>query len=288
MRKLKFLIREVRESTDTLDSNSITDKEIIRYFNDALKEVQAIAFDKDVHCAFFQRNMLISENPFGKSFDLPDDCYGGNAVTYVEARTQSEKYYMMDRVTPEDSQSFTGWFTRDNKIEFSGTQRDEASNVRVWYFKRLPRADKVWGILGAGVGADDNKTFTPTQYDKEIVLFDDVVTVLRGTSVVGVFPIVSSTDTTISLDITGEVFDGTEVIISGRDAVLDIDLPVDIEPYLISYVCQRVFTRGTYNQEKDASDYFTIGQRINITKIFSNAGKSVFRPPILDTDYLEI
>lgn len=285
MRKLPFLLTEVRESTDMKDSNSITDKEIIRYFNEGIKAVQAIAYGNDVLCSYFQDFMEINETPYGKEFDLPPNCYGHNAVTYVESSTYGDKWRMVERVWQEDASSFYGWFTRNKKIIFSGCKDGGSdSKARVWYFKSIPRWDKTYGVLGTPAG----NVFTPTRFDREIAAYDDRVSIFRGTELIGIAEVVASTESTITLDLNGLSVLPTDTLVSGVGAKLEVELPVEIEPFLLSYVSQRIFNRGTYTNEASTMDFFTSAQRRDITSIFANAGKAITRTPYTDTSFLEL
>ena len=151
MRKLRFLINDVREATDNEDTNAISDKEIIRYFNDCIKSIQAIVLKNNPRSAYFQANVTLEAPLQGRFFPLPEDCFAFNAVTYVEVLSEAsidDYWYMLEQRMQEDQNNFFGWYTKNKEIYFTGRNDVHVGNsARVWYFKRLPSWQKSVGTV---------------------------------------------------------------------------------------------------------------------------------------------
>ncbi len=290
MRDLAYLINDVRATTDNTDTNGVKDREFIRYFNDAVKAVQAIMFKNNPLCSYFQYSMDIASPVVGSVHALPSNTYADNAVSYVEVQSDAaltDRYCGLDRCWQEDQHSFYGWYTRNRSIVFSG--RPDMSvgyAARAWFFRRLPKWDKAWATITNVAG----QVLTLTVLDDEFSLVDNYITVVTAAGVVRTtglkYVVTSATTITVTGDLTGVI--ATDQILMGANSTLAIDLPEEVEPYLNSYCELRVYGRNNYKEETFKASGFNSQQRAEIIAIFADAGQSIQRPPITDTDYLGI
>jgi len=308
MRDLQYLISDVRESTDNTDTNGIKDKEIIRYFQDGVRSIQAIIFKNNPLCSYFQYPTIITAPKSGTAYALPTDTYADNAVTFVETQSDSgssQFWTRLDRCWQEDQNIRMGWYTRNRSILFSGAQDSPLSlKARAWYFRRLPRWDKVWAKVTsiAGntiaisvtdrdfVGVDSILTFLDTSGNQK--LGTDGLPILTGLkfSLVAPFSFDASQNSIGTLLVLGTLT-GLAVgdqIVMGKNTTLSIDLPEEVESYILDYVGKRIYSRNNYSLDSAKVEYFTQEARDNIVQIFTDVGQSQVTTPITDTDFLGI
>jgi hypothetical protein len=295
MRELSYLINDVREQTDNEDINGVSDKEIIRYFNDGVKSIQAIVFKNNPLCSYFQKSVIFQSPVAGMSFDLPSDCYAFNAVSFVEALSDAsinDLYMPLERCFQEDQNNFQGWFTRNKQVVFTGTKDISIGyQARAWYFYRLPKFDKIW----ATVASRTNNVITLNVLDDKLLSVDNRITVVddvtREVKATNLLYVVNSTIPTYTITIRDGDFSrvgNDDFILMGGQSSLDLDLPDEVEPYLLDYVAKRIYSRNNYALDASKIDFFTADDRANITAIFADASQSLQRSPITDTSFMMV
>lgn len=290
MKELQFLINDVREQTDNNDTNGVKDREFVRYFNDGVKTIQALIFKNNPLCSYYQEPLVITPVPNTRIFDLPTDCYADNAVSLVEMKGNSgsaDDWYPIDRVWPEDGQAFFGWYTRNKQLYISGQEgRTLSAQMRVWYFKRLPRFDKAWATYVSRAG----QVITLSGVDLDLFKIDRFCSFITpaGSVRVAGLSFVKTTDTTITVvgDISSLV--AGDMLVLGKNSLMTLDVPEECEPYLTDYVAQRVVGRNNYTEDWNKMNFWTAEERSNITAIFADASQAQTRAPITDTEYMRI
>lgn len=293
MRLLKYLILDVREQTDNEDLNGTKDKEIVRYFQDGLKQIQQIIFKNNPYCSYFQEPFLIPSPIQGKNFPLPSDVYADNAVSMVEVNNEGayrdDYWQTLDRGYAEEQSSLTGWFTRNKSIFFSGTKDAPISRMaRVWYFQRHPRWDKVWATVDSITG----DTIKLKDFDKDLFDVDQFITVYESdeeTKRASNLKFTKVSDDEIKI-ISGDysTIASDDVILMGKNSNILANLPEEVESYLMDYVAKRVYSRNNYTTDTAKISEFTAEEKDNIISIFADVGQSNTRTPITDVEYLKI
>lgn len=289
MRKLRYLINDVRESTDTEDTNAISDREITRYFNDCIRSIQAIVLKNNPRSAYFQANVIYEAPLQGRFFPLPEDCYAFNAVTFVEVLSEAsinDFWYMLEQRSQEDQNNFFGWYTKNKEIYFTGRDDVRVGNsAKVWYFKRLPSWQKsigtVSGIAGQVVSFSGTYKLNHAEY---ITVYSSL------NEKIGTYQI--NPDLSVNGQIT--IIGSTAGIVNGsyilpeKDSVLEIDLPDEVETYLLDYVSKRIYSRSNYREDTNNVSGFSEEAKANITAIFGDVSNAIIQAPITNTDYLEV
>ena len=87
IRRLEYLINDVRLSTDNLDTNGIKDREFVRYFNDAIRMAQLLVFKNMPLSNHFQETEIYTNITPDAQLTLPAPCYADNAVSTVEGKS---------------------------------------------------------------------------------------------------------------------------------------------------------------------------------------------------------
>jgi hypothetical protein len=286
MKRLEYLITQVRNSTDNKDVNGVSTSEIVGYFNDAQRYITTLIFKNNPYADLFKVQVEIPANPSGE-YTLPDDCYSTNALSMVEARfadTSNNKGYSRIKPIMESEFSYIfGYITRDNKVLISG-QNDVAqlNTVRITYFKQLPTLDVRRGTIGTVIA---NTSFAVTSLDTDIFTTDDHFSTVdaQGDQVVkGIYS--ASTSTPIATaDTTGIV--AGQFLVSGRNSNNKSVLPDVCETYLLDYVRQRIYTRNNYD-DANKQMYFTEQRQAEILSIFSKNKKDDDTIPVTDVEFL--
>lgn len=291
MRLLKHILHDVREGTDNEDTNGVSDKELVRYARDFVRSVQAIVYKNNPLCAYFQGSTTLDSPLIGTEYDLPSDCYADNAVTFVEVRAETsvlDKYSPLERVWPEDQNSFRGYFIRNKKIVFTGGLSDTpiGYSVRIWYFKRTPMWDKEWAkvvsVLGSGT--------TITVSDADMWDVDNYITI--QTPAGNRFSEIKFTKTG---DTEFECINGADLtqiqaddsVLMGKNSTLELDFPEECETYALDYISKRLTARNNYAESLKAAE-FSDEAKGDLIAIFAEAAQTQTRAPLTDTGFLRI
>ena len=285
LKELKYLIYDVREQTDNRDENGVKDREFVRYFNDGVKTIQAMIFKNNPLCKYYQASAILTPSSTPRVYDLPADVFGDNAITLVEVKSDS-RWRPLDQVWPEDGDAFLGWFTRNKQLYISGDQdRAFDGTIRVWYFKRLYRFDKVWATVASTAG----QNITLSDVDAELFKIDTYLTIVSEEGVQRASVRYKKVDDT-TVTVTGEISTvvAGDLVLLGKNATLTLDMPEECEPYLMDYVAQRVAGRNSYGEDWNKLNFWTTEERSNIIAIFADASQAEVRAPITDTEYLRI
>lgn len=292
MRRLEFLLTSVRRSTDNVQTSAISDAEMIEWFNDGQKLIQNIVFKMNPKADIFKAVEVYDASSDGV-YDLPSDIYSVNAISLVEASFgtgsgDNDGYVPISRVDESDRAYLAGYFTRDSQVIFTGYRNNQQfSNIRITYFKALPRFDKRWGTIqtvNSGVslvllaGYDD----LAGTVDDYVTVVDSSGTVIRENIRITSFAGGATWTTTDAL--TG-VIAGHFVCMGSYSGNLS-GLPNECEPYLLDYVRKRLYGRNVYN-DGDKQEGFTAEQKDELIRLFSNNTKEMLSPPITDLTFLD-
>lgn len=289
MRKLRFLVSDAREATDNEDTNGVSDREIVRYFNDCVKSIQAIVLKNNPRCAYFQASTTFQAPLQGQSFTLPNDCFAFNAVTFVEVLSEAsidDYWYRLEQVHQEDQNNFFGWFVKNKEIYFTGRNDVQVGNAaKVWYFKRLPSWQMPVGKAQSLVGQLLTLTTSTKLDNTEYITVYSPTGTLRGSYEID--PDLSTNGTVTIVGSTVGIVNG-DLVLPENESVLEIDLPDEVETYLLDYVSKRIYSRKNYAQDASNVTFFSEEAKANITAIFGDASNAIYRAPITNTDFLEV
>jgi hypothetical protein len=287
MRRLEFLITQVRNSTDNKDVNGISTSEIVGYFNDAQRYISTIIFKNNPYADLFKVQVEYDADSDG-TYALPSDCFAANAISLVEGRfaeTENNKGYA--RIKPISESEFSyifGYITRNGNILISGQNSiANLQKIRITYFKRLPTLDvrqsKV-SAINAGVSISMNSA--PTA----LYEMDDhcsAVDAQGDQAVSNIYFTNTSGSTLLTANTTGVTT--SHYITAGANSCNRSQLPDECEPYLLDYVKQRIYTRNNY-EDAGKQQYFTEQQKEEIVSIFSKNKKDDDTIPITDVGFL--
>lgn len=273
MRRTEHLIAEIRRSTDNEDRNGIKDSELIAYLNYGQKLIQNMVFAANPKADLFKKSVLYPRSASGE-YELPADIFAVNAIRDV-FYVQGEHEHPMDRIDPSELSS--GYYTEDNKLVVKGF---ENFDVKVSYFRSLPKMDKRWGRIS---DIRSGELELESGFDESASSVDDFISVVDkfGKQVASDIYIDNFNDNVWeTADDLSSVSVGNFVCM-GRDTVNTSLLPDSCETYLLDYVRQRIYTRNNY-EDGNKQLFFTNKQRADIESLFANNQKDGLTPPISD------
>lgn len=287
MRRLEYLITQVRNSTDNKDTNGISTSEIVGYFNDAQRYITSIIFKSNPYADLFKSQIEYDIDPDGE-YTLPSDCFSTNALSMVEGRfaeTDNNRGYA--RIKPISESEFSyifGYITRDNKVLVSGQNSiANLQKLRITYFRQLPTLDiRQAKVNAVNPGVSISLSSAPT----ELYSMDDHCSAVdsQGDQVVSdIYYTNSAGSTLLTANTTGVAVN--QYITAGKNSCNKSLLPDVCEPYLLDYVKQRIYTRNNY-EDAGKQMYFTEQQKQEIASIFAKNKKDDDTIPITDVGFL--
>lgn len=295
MRRLEFLINQVRRSTDNTDTNAVKDAEIIEYFNDGVKAIQSLIHRQNYTPDLFLATQEYSFASGQLEYTLPSDIYSTNAIMLVEVRfgdsNVNEGFRPTKRIADVERPDFFGYFVRDGKIIFSLSESNTSfafDKFRVTYFRRLKRFDKRWATIASITPGSSNTVALTGTVDEDMPQVDDIISIVDSTGAVILSGLTANfTSLPSSLSYVGATTGvvGGQYIVMGDLSSTHTELPDSIEPYLLDYVRQRLYTRQNYNDANKQMG-FTQSSESDIISIFSNKSRDPGDPVITDTDFL--
>lgn len=288
MRRTEYLLTEIRNSTDNVDS-AIKDAELISYLNYGQKLIQNIVFAANVKADIFKEVVEYDANESG-IYTLPDDKFGVNSLSLVEGRfgldNVNSGYRPIERVDKSEAANMFGYYTENDKVVLTGLNINlQVVRVRITYFRALPRMDKRWGKIsavnsGVSLVLTDNDVLAST-VDDYCTVVDKFGAKVRGDIYIDTFSGATWQTTDALTGVTPNQY-----VTMGKNSVNASLLPDECETYLLDYVRQRIYTRNVY-EDSAKQVYFTDQQKADIAALFSNNQKDIIYPPITDTEYLE-
>lgn len=292
MKRIEYLINEIRRSTDNTDTNGVKDGEIIDYFNDGIRYIQSIVFQHMPKPVYFIAKQEYT--PVGNGeYDLPDDMFNENSISTVEGKfgqsTINDGYRYLKRVFLEEAPDFFGYYTYNKKLKITSQEINTTlESIRLWYFRRARRFDKRWGQITT-VNATTSLVLNASTYDSGLENENDIISVVDANGEIIRSNILISSFSSNTLN-TSDALTGVQVgqyVVSGADSTTICGLPDSCETYLKDYVRQRMYTRNNY-EDAGKQVFFTNKQELDIVSLFSQPSKELDVPPITDTDYLDI
>jgi len=283
MRRFELLVNEVRESTDTQDINSVGVYEVMRYFNDAQKQIQKIIFTANPSADIFvtTANYDIAGSS-AKEFDLPFDIYAHNSVISLHSFNGSS----ITRLANRERSTLYGYALVDKQFLLGfEPQEDLVLNyvyklpVLSYRLGKISAIDTVTGIVtidGASLIADEG--FSDRYDDFSIVSSKGVqkATQLELTNFAGLDFTFTGTLTGVSVG---------DYIVCGESGTSHSLLSDECEPFLMAYVQRRILNKIS-SAEVATENIFSETERMDLEDLFKDNIKDALYPVSSDNDYL--
>jgi len=288
MRRFELLVNEVRESTDTTDINSVGVYEVMRYFNDAQKQLQKIIFTANPSSDMFVKQKLYSVISGQVQYDLPSDIYAHSSITSMNTIKDSHIAQTLTRVAYREKDILWGYAILDKTFVLTtNPEVSTVSDILMNYVYKLPvisyRLGKVESVNAqvvtvSGASLIDSTDFTE-RYDKYSIVTSEGVQTAVGLEL--------NDNTGLDFTFTGDI-SGISIgdyIVCGESGTSHSFLPDSCEPYLMAYVQRRILNKIS-SSEVTTENVFTMEERSDIEDLFKDTVKDALYPVSEDTYYL--
>lgn len=299
MRRLELLIKEVRDASDTNDLNSVTDFEIMRYFNDAQKAIQNVIYQANSSADVFVKEYLKTITSGTQRYDLPIDIYAQNSVVSVNLLRDSSIIQNLRRVAYREKETAFGYSLLGKKFVLTSDPSTTASSqVLLTYNYKLPMLSLRVGKVSA---VDDGLNTITLESDYLAEFFNryEYVSIVdkKGAMVMDADSdgnvvskqlfIDSFDESTFTIQTDGDLSNVTtdHYVVMGINSTSHSLLPDECEPYLLSHVQRRVLGKIS-SEDIQTESSFTAEEREDINGLFSDNVKDSLYPVISDTYFL--
>ena len=308
MRNVKYIIEDIRTSTENEDVTEfigITDKEILRFINDAHHRLQAEIVKKSA-------KVFITEKIFTatgqEEYVLPPDIFLGNKITDVKYRLTkgANNWRPVDRA-----------YVRNRDLDYAATPRHyirqagsiflrpqpHVGELRVTYVQRLPQLDLQRAVVDSVVLDESNRTITSLilnttteEIDSRTILRDNFITVVDELGEIKMSNIrITGIDTVTgavtihpshNFDLEESITSG-DIIVSGKYSSIASPIDDSIERYIIAYAGFKILQR---DGSQEASTQVQVMQNMlqEIVDSYAVLDDDIDYIPDIDEDFDEL
>jgi len=284
MKRIEFLINEVRRNTLNTNVNKISQGDMINHFNKAQHLIQKIAMESNNNGNIFNNVSYFNLVTDVEKYLLPVDMYSVNSITSVRFTSDSTNYFPADRVSERSRNRERGYSIIDNYMYISPTPK---GNYPVAVEVTYPRKIRDLGIRSGTIKAPVTANSIPldTGYDTELANKDDYFCVVDkdGVIIQSALPIISYTGGVITT--TGSIAAAGQYVVAGKYASTHSELPDSCEAFLLAFVERKIYHIDSTN-DLSAQLGFTDQERQDLAAMFADNCKDAIYPPVSNTDIL--
>lgn len=295
MRRVKFLIKQIRAESDNEDATRCSDDTIIEFLNRAQDRlVSAIA---KVDETFLSKEGFIDLVNGQSAYQLPSDMLIKNRLISVERRSSStigieDTYWPIRQITPNEQSGLIGYFVQQDGIKITPPPSGSVSSgLRLNYVRCPYRLEKRRGIITAvtptsiTIAEPELGAGLPSEIcDDQISVNDSLNAFVVGDIVVtgynsGTGVITTTTDVTATASLN-------DYVLFGRSSRTVSELPTQCERFLIEASKLMIF-------HKDSSDDRVFESNIlvdilgDIEELFSSNNRDAEYIPVSNSEYLD-
>jgi hypothetical protein len=289
MRRLEQLINDIRFNSDNLQTSRFASIRLMKFFNDAQRELQSLIVSMDSAEKWFTEFQYQDLVYLQESYDLPSDIFGLSYVRSVgravDQSPDNQLYVPLDMISEKERRYRLGYILAASKILMSPLPTvNLGSGLRISYVKQLPtlsiRVGQISSFtpgvsiqLGAGYITDQI-----TDYDDFISVVDqDGLIQQSGIRVTGYNTGTGLISTSSTL---ADVSNGDYVVI-GKVSTTNSQLPDVCEGVLTSMV-EKAMQRVDASQEFNWADLVSEEQKAAIMAVVQGGQHDTMYPPITD------
>lgn len=279
MRQNKYLIKEAKQNTNTVDAEAISDELCIRLLNRSQDFIYSYIFNKNPKTKIFREEHFFTTNISQDEYDLPPDVYAVNSISNVQqvnGEGTTKNFMPVRQISEKDRGIKLGYFVTRTKFIISPIPFSNI-NYLVSYTRKLPELGISYGTIAST---------TPTT----IVLsvgYEDM------TDVADFFSVVDSLGNIILRDLPVSQVGGTltvpsstgavagMIVVPGSRATTHCQLPDELESSLI-YMLERLINARLSSSDINISNVLTVEQLDEISEMFADNSGDSFMPPIVE------
>jgi hypothetical protein len=295
MRRLEFLINQVRRATENQDVAGIATIEFEQFMNDAQDRLQSLIHTVHPETQFFAEKGFVPLVSGQDSYDLTtlNDENGNsfksriltfNSVMLVE-RTEGNAYFPLKFISPKERRTGYGYFLENKKLILAPSPEGSfPEGVRLTYAKKLRDLSIRRGQITSlspltvtvlGDATDFNNADLLTIVDSEGNSKVDDVAMEGWNPGTGVI--------TTTTDISAAALN--DFVLFGGYSTTHCELPDMCERYLVAYGEMKIFMRDS-SSDFSAQAALTKSMEDDILDLFKDNTGDVVHVPISSTDYM--
>ena len=282
LRRLERLIKEARYSSNTQDSDIVTDDLLVFYSNRVQSMIEDRIFLTSSSSGLFQEDFVIDTTQGVLNYDLPHDIYGKSAIKSVGIKLQGAYGLIKDPI-PFISESETGnkwgYALKESQIILN-LQRSVTEPIVVTYVRKIPTL----GLrFGAVTSATTPTTITVGVTTKDILDIDDYFCTVDVNGVVLSRGHLINSYVKATGVITFTVGDiapsNGQYIIPGKYATSHSQLPSECEKIFLEVLESRVAQRQSAS-DMNIINPLTEGEIAIVESVFAKGSEDNEVPPV--------
>lgn len=294
MRRIDYLIKDARLSTNTQDTEAITSYLCLHFLNKAQSFIQSAIFTQNNEAKIFRGEVIFNTVSGIDSYQLPFDVYAKNSinnVAYVVDNGSTRYYSRIQAISEKNRGGVNGYFTSEGKIIFSPIPQN-SQKISISYNKKAPSVAKRYGkivtvntnssiVLDVGYGVDDYFYGSGFEFLDKIDDFYSIVD--KDGKIIKCGIEVNQTLGTLLISDTTDVLVG-HYVVPGKYATTHCRLPDECEDAMISALQKFIVARMSSTDlpmEKMFSDEFIQ----SVSALFAENDGDAMTPPV--TEYSE-
>lgn len=275
MRNVKFMIREARQNTNTVDNESIPNDLCVALLNRSLNYLISSLYNMNVRIRLASKELQI---PIlnTRTYDLPWDVYTKNAI--INLRFESNGYSsFLDQISDKNRTDRGGYVVVNDKIIINPIPMVYGDYYLKYFPKTplfgLPAAAVSSFVVNTSVTAGDlpDNFADETEYFCIVDKFGNIIQDRIFVDLIG---------STFAVDNTDGVAVG-QFIVPGYYATTHCPLPDELEPILINMLEVLINARLS-STDLPISDAISSAQLESLVETFSDNSADSIIPPILE------
>lgn len=280
MRRIDFLIKEAKESTNTTDISAISDSICVAYLNRIQSYIRDFLFNKNIESRILKREAQFNLVSGADTYKMPYDIYAKNAINNVSVvfTTGNTKVYRkIPQISEQRRGIDTGYIMSDDKIVFSPTPSSPLL-INISYARKLPDMSLRHGKV---LSKTSNSITLDTGYTPDIDDLTDYVSFVDKDGVVKACAISVDSMAGAVISTSSDTTDiaAGQYIVIGNYATTHSQLPDECEKVLIQALETFIFYRQS---SKDIEIGTIINEKVlqNVMDVFANNRGDIFVPPV--------
>lgn len=290
MRRLELLINDIRFNSDNEQTTRFPSIRLMKFFNDAQREIQSMIIGADEIGKHFIGADTIDTVSGQESYDLPSDIFANSyvlSVGYSLDQSSLPYYTPLDQISDRERGTRLGYVLRNSTLLMSPIPTVPMTDgIRVDYVRKLYTLSIRIGSIASFISGTSitlnagYSTATITDYEDFVTVVDkDGVIKQSGIRLNSYSTGVIGTDTTLTGITAGDY------VVLGRVASSHSELP-DICEGVLTMMVEKAIQRVDASQEFNWADLITEEQKASILSVFQGADHDVKSPPITNHEYL--
>ena len=285
MRRVEFIINQIRRMANAKDTNRFSQNDIIDYLNAAQTSLQQLALQANMETPPFETTVL--EDIVGETelYDMPSDVFADNSITGVSVSSINDSTsikHPLDKIDPMERRLSYGYFLLGKQIGLSPRPtRNVTDGMRISYVREV----KKLGIRSGTIASYSGTTLTlDAGHESDIGSFHDYFCIVdsEGVQKSSGLPIIAFNNAahTITTN-SGLTVSAGDYVCLGKNSTTHCEIMNAAENFLIAFVVRLI---DAVNSSDDimVSGSFTTEEANAILGLFQDNTGDCIQPPISD------